>query len=129
MSINLSDCSRDGKRCEMRVGVETAELVYQPNAYTPQVESELRSALETNRPSVGMAELLAGVLISWEVLDEEGERVEPSLENLMVMPSVLLGAALTAISADISGDVDRKNSAGGSRRKGSSGKSLNGTQS
>jgi hypothetical protein len=109
MTIKLSDCSRDEKSCEMRVGAEAAELVYQPNAYTPQVESELRSALESNRPSAGMAELLSVVLVSWDVFDESGKLVKPTLQNLMNMPSILLGAALAAIAEDMSQDLDRKN--------------------
>jgi len=129
MSISIRDYNRDEKICEMAVGDERAEVLYRPSAYTPRVESELQSALERNRPSAGMAELLAGVLISWEVLDEEGNEIEPTIENLMELPSVLLGAAVSAISEDIAGDVDRKNSGGGSRQKGWSGKSLTGTRS
>jgi hypothetical protein len=128
VSIRLGDYYRDERIVEMQVGEEKAMLAYRPSAYTPRVESELQSALERNRPSAGMAELLAGVLISWEVLDEEGNEIEPTMDNLMDLPSVLLGAAITAIGEDITGEADRKNLGGGSRPKGKSGRSLSGTR-
>jgi hypothetical protein len=35
------------------------------------------------------------------VLDEDGNEIEPTMDNLMDIPSVLLGAAITAISRDM----------------------------
>jgi hypothetical protein len=57
--IKLVDFSRDERVCEMVVGDKRAEVRYCPSSYTPQAESELQRALENNRPSTGMAELLA----------------------------------------------------------------------
>jgi hypothetical protein len=103
MGLKMGDFAKDERVVEIQLGEETAMLAYRPSAYTPRVESELQSALEQNRPSAGMARLLAGVLLSWEVLDEDGNEIEPTMDNLMDIPSVLLGAAITAISADMGG--------------------------
>jgi hypothetical protein len=101
MGLKMGDFAKDERVVEMQVGDETASVTYRASAYTPRVESELQGALEQNRPSLGMARLLAGVLLSWEVLDEDGNEIEPTMDNLMDIPSVLLGAAITAISRDM----------------------------
>lgn len=119
MSIRICDLEKDERTCQVTFEGESAEVRYRPSAYTPAVEDALQSAIETNRPSGGVAKLLAGILIEWEVLDDEGKCLPTDAETLALLPSRFLFAVINVITADMGAEKeDRKNLGGGSFRRG-----------
>lgn len=117
MSITLADIERDERTCVVTQDEETAEVVYRPSAYTPAIEDALQTAIETNRPASGVARLLSGLLISWDVLGEDGAPLATTPESLRDIPSAFLFKVINAITADMGAGDGRKNSGGGSSRK------------
>jgi hypothetical protein len=119
MPISLSELQKDRKTVTVSVGEETAEVVYRPSAYTPEVEDEFRLALDGGRPSDALARWLASMVTAWELVDENGEQVPPTYEEMRTLPSEFLSLVVTAISEAGRPDKEaRKNSGGGSLRKG-----------
>jgi len=130
MPIQIADLMRDERTCTVSYQGESAQVTYRPGAYTPAVEDAFQTALETNRPSRGVAEMLAGVLVSWEVVDEAGQELAVEVEFLIKVSSSFLFAVIGAITADLNAEKeDRKNSAGGSRRAASKGRARRGSLS
>jgi hypothetical protein len=128
MPIKLSDLAKDLRTCTVEYEGETAEVTYKPSAYTPQVEDNLQTAMETGRPSNAIARLLDGVVTAWEVLDEEGTEIPPVFENMKTMPSAFLTTVANTITRDMQSERDdRKNSGGGSPRKAKAGRARTGT--
>lgn len=118
MPISLSELMQDKRSCEVKIGDETAQVVYRPSAYTPIVEDALQTAIEGRRPGTGMAEYLAAIIISWEVIGDDGEEVPITKESLSSLPSRFLSEVSAAITDDVrAGGEERKNSGAGSRKR------------
>jgi hypothetical protein len=130
MPIRLKDLERDVRTCTVEYEGENAEVTYRPSAYTPFVEDKLQAAIESNRPSSGVARLLSSVLVGWEVLGEDGEAISTDSETLSALPSAFLFAVINAITEDMgTGREERKNSGGGSPRAASKGTARRGSLS
>ena len=120
MPIRLSNLVKDIRTCQVVFGEEQANLTYRPSAYTPLLEDELQETMQENRPGNALAEMLANVLLSWEVLDDDGEEIRPTAEHLAKFPVGFLAEVVKTISEDLgAGEETRKNSGGGSLSKGS----------
>jgi hypothetical protein len=130
MPIKLIDLAKDVRTCTVAFEDEEAEVTYRPSAYTPEIEDQLQTAIEKNRPSGGVADLLSGVILNWEVLEEDGSEYEPTRENLAKLPSAFLFTVINAITEDMQAErEDQKNSDAGSRRAGRRAKARSGTRS
>lgn len=131
MPIRLADLENDERTCEVEYEGETGNITYRPSLYTPALEDEYQTSMETNRPTGAMCKMLAKILVAWEVLDEEGEPIAIEFEVLRQLPGRFITVMMNAITSDILASRDkevRKNSGGGSRRRASRGKSLSGTR-
>ena len=130
MPIQIADLMRDERTCTVEYQGESAKVTYRPGAYTPIVEDAFQTAIETNRPSRGVAEMLAGLLVGWEVLDDDGNEIPVTVKFLVAVSSSFLFAVINAITSDMNAaKEDRKNSAGGSRRAASKGSARRGSLS
>jgi hypothetical protein len=125
MPISLHDIlTRDTHTITVEWEGETAEIVYRPSRYTPELEDTHFQAIREGVPSVGLARMLAGVLVSWEIVDDNGEPLPTDFETLSRLSTDFLDAVRDAIRADFRvGREDRKNSAAGSPRVEKPGKS------
>ncbi|NMC54969.1 MAG: hypothetical protein GYA48_15185 [Chloroflexi bacterium] len=122
MSIRISDLVQEERTITIMVGDEELSVTYRPKAYTPVVEDQMQSLIESNRPGNGLAQMLSHILISWDVVDETNKPLEMTFENLRKFPVSLLTLITQEINKDNrAGDEDRKNSGGGSRRGGKQG--------
>jgi len=119
MSLSLRDLMQDERYITLEIGEGTVEIHYRPSAFTPVVEDEMQRLIETNRPGNGLARMLAGIVIDWDVLDENGQPLEPTVENLRRLPVAFLTRVTNAINRDSAAEKDDlKNSGAGSRRRG-----------
>ena len=120
MPIRLIDLKKDRRTCIVTWEGETAEIVYRPSAYTPETEDEMRQAFESGRPANGLAMILASTLVEWDILDEDGNKLPPTLELMRKLSNGFLVAVSNAIVEDQNTErEDRKNSGGGSLHKAS----------
>ncbi|KPL70119.1 hypothetical protein ADN00_18940 [Ornatilinea apprima] len=117
MSIRISDLVQEERTITIMVGDEELSVTYRPKAYTPLVEDQMQSLMESNRPGNGLAQMLSHILINWDVVDENNKPIETTFENIRKFPVALLTLITQEINKDNrAGDEDRKNSGGGSRR-------------
>lgn len=70
MAISLKRLNRgDGDRSvAILVGIDTLNLTYSREKYTPQVERELRDRMEDRRPGAMLADFLLTLLTGWDVV-------------------------------------------------------------
>lgn len=130
MPIKLHELTENEATCQAEFMGETASVTYRPAAYTPELEEEIRECTNEDLPSNSLAVLLSEVLISWEVLDENGDKIPPEYENLRKMPTRFLAAVVRAINEDQNPEEeDRKNSGGRSQRRAKSAKRRRGSLS
>jgi hypothetical protein len=120
MAIKLSDLSKDTRTIPVEYEGAEFDITYKPSAYTPETESAMQACFENNRPGNGLAEMLTDLLVWWDVEDEKGKNISPTLETLQKTPVPVLTTISGAITDDLRGEREtRKNSGGGSRRKAS----------
>lgn len=142
MAITLRDLLNERRTCEVVLRddsgygdgdqpelVTALEVTYRPSGYTPIVEDEFKGAIESDRSGNAFANLLDGLLIGWDLVDDDGDEIEPTLEFLRTLPNGMLVKISNAIIEDMgSGKNTRKNSGAPSQRGARQGKSLSGTR-
>lgn len=101
----------------LEFGDESAQITYWTNSYTPILEQESREMLDSDMPGSSLATMLAGMLVSWEVLDKNNQPTVPDYETLSKYPAMFLRAVLDGIVADQTADREEiKNSSSTSAR-------------
>ncbi|MBX6770884.1 MAG: hypothetical protein IRY83_04110 [Chloroflexi bacterium] len=101
MPVRLSHLAQDRRTCTLRVGDETVTITYRPGGVTPELEDQLREYTADQRGGAAMVALLAHCLVEWDVLDEDGEPLAPTAENLRRLPTVFLVRVAQAITDDL----------------------------
>jgi DNA-binding NtrC family response regulator len=71
MAISLKRLNRgDGdKTVAITVGIDTLNLTYNREKYTPKLERELRERMEERRPGAMLADFLLNLLTGWDVVE------------------------------------------------------------
>lgn len=129
MPISLSALKSGERTFLFEYEEESAEITYRLNTYTPELEQLVADKLESGLPASSTAVILAELLIDWDVVDDNGERLPTDYATLSRFPLEFLTALLTAISGDQrAGREDRKNSGGGSAQRANSGNARRGTR-
>jgi hypothetical protein len=129
MSITLSALKSGERSFDFEWEGETAKIIYRPNAYTPAMEQEISEKLEAGLPASSNAAILAEMLVSWEVTDDEGQELGTDYETVSQFPTEFLTNLLMAIGKDQkAAREDRKNLGAGSERKAGSGRARTGTR-
>src|SRR5512136_3112390 len=90
MSIKISELSQNERTCKISYGEETAEVVYRPSAYTPELEASVQQAAEKNLPGRLLVAMLSQLIHHWDVIDEAGNELVPTSENLGKLPMEFL---------------------------------------
>lgn len=134
MSISFGDLARDERSITVKLkdgGLDGEEVnvCYRPSAYTPEHESRVAKMFSENLPAGALAESLAGVVVSWDVLGEDGKAMGVTLGELNRTPSWFLVVLSDAIGDDMRVKREEiKNLGGGSRAAASKGRSRSGTR-
>lgn len=111
MPIRIYQINEETRTCQVIYGDEVGHIEYKLAAYTPELEDRVQTDIESNRPSGAMAEALAGLLVSWDVLGDDGDPLPIDRPTLRSLPARFLTAIFEAIKADQEPEVDdRKNS-------------------
>jgi hypothetical protein len=115
MAIRLADLTANERSCVVTFDGETAEVHYRPSAYTPRLEGDFARVLQNGTPGNAIASLLAGVLLSWDVLGADGQALDVTVETMVEMPTRFLSTVMEQITEDMSTEREaRKNLEGGS---------------
>lgn len=100
MPISLADLTKATRSLTLEYDGSTVALTYYPGKLTPAVEARLNQANADNRPAGGVAEELARLIASWDVLDAKGKPEPITVELLRELPTRFLLAMVSAIGAD-----------------------------
>lgn len=129
MPISLSALKSGERTLLFEYDGESAEVTYRVSSYTPELEQAVAEKLESGLPASSTAVILAELLIDWDVVDENGERLPTDYATVSRFPMDFLTALLTTISEDQrAAREDRKNSGGGSAQRANSGNARRGTR-
>ena len=110
MPLKLSQLLENQKKLKVEINGEVLEVSYRPSALTPAMETKIQDLFKENYPLNGMAHALAGILIDWDVTNEEGEKVKPALDFLLNVAGSVLLSILQAVYDDTQVSKDeRKN--------------------
>lgn len=104
MTVDLTQMlSKDGHvRGEMKWGDDVVSFTYDANAYTPEVEAQVLAGADES-PAGGLADLLARLLVSWDVTNE-GSPFPPTRQNLGTFPVTFLAKLLTTLAKEMGAD-------------------------
>jgi hypothetical protein len=92
---------------------ESFTVVYAPGTVTPNSLADLRSRAVTDGEDMALLTFLADVLVSWEVTEDDGTPIEPTVVNLGGFPIGFLAHVLEGIQEDIQpGEAQGRSAAG-----------------
>jgi hypothetical protein len=97
----LTDLVAD--RATVSVPFEGAALrvTYRPGAITPKVQASVFKAQRDQDLEAGLCRPLSGLLVRWDLTDDDGEPMATTPEALAELPAQLLLRVLEAITDDI----------------------------
>jgi len=101
MPIKLSQVGARRKSASVEYDGETVDFVYKPSAFTPRVEARLNEAQVESTVSQEVAQVLSEVLVSWDVLGDDGKPLNPDIDLLMEMPLDFLTSITQALGDDM----------------------------
>lgn len=100
MPITLSELTKKTRKITVDIGAnEPLEVEYRIQAYTPEIESVVLSVGE--RPAMALAEVLKRLVVSWNLVDDNGKMYPLDDEHLNKMPLQIMMAIFQAIAEDM----------------------------
>lgn len=126
--INLANLVKDRRDLVIEIGGEgELNVTYKPSQFTAATEERYIDLIEKKRVNMAYVDALVEILDAWDLVDD-GEPVPMDQETLSGLPSEFLAEIFWAIVNDNrqGGKETRKNSGGGSRRAGKSGRARTG---
>lgn len=116
MPVKLSALRDKSRTQEVKTEWEGEELTlhYRPGVWTPEFEDILK---DPEKGTEVICDALAELLGSWDVLDENDQPIEPTVENTIHFPAAFLLHCMTVCWEDMSPGEARRPSRGGYRRR------------
>lgn len=119
MPLSLNALAKDVADLTVRIGEDTVELTFHPNAVTPEVEAEMVAISKTAADGQGMelARLLEEILVAWDIVEDEADTdpIPCTVEGIARVPIAVLGEIAKAIGEAMV--VPGKTSRSGRRRR------------
>jgi hypothetical protein len=99
--MRLSDIQK--KRVSLAIDFmdEVLNVTYDPSFLTPEREQEIDSATDSEQ----MSKLIAGLVTSWDLVDDEGTAIPLNEDDLLTIPTIILATVLNKVSEDIPNQV------------------------
>lgn len=104
MAIRLKDLKSKTREIPVEYQEETLAVVYRVNVVTPVFLQEMDGTDDKEMT----AKQLEAVVERWDLLDEKGKPLRPTMELLMSLPLTFLVAVLNAIVSDMRGPGDEE---------------------
>lgn len=116
--MKLAQLLSKERTLEIDIEGDTLTVTYCPSDLTPELEDKMQTSFETNRAGGALAKYLSGLLISWDLEDENGV-IPLDTEALNTLPIEFLNKVAESIIEDSNPKkTNAETSLGGSRRKG-----------
>lgn len=117
--MRLSHVLADERNVTIEIDGEKLAVTYRPSSFTPEVEDAFLSTMDNRRSGNAMAQVLAGMLVGWDLQDEQGSVYPTTEAELRKLPMLFLGQVVEAIMEDIRPNARKRSSSnGGSLVKG-----------
>lgn len=102
MPIKLADLAKQVSTITVRfAGLEDVLSVrYSPHRMTPLKEMAFLDAVRSDEATRATVELLADVVVGWDLLDDDGRPLPTDYATLSGMPSALLMAVMHALGQE-----------------------------
>lgn len=127
MALTLAQLTSDVATVVVEYMGQTMEVEYRPGALTPALVQDITNPVSAD----DLGECIQEVVVSWDLLDDNNDEVEPTVENCVNLPMPFLRAVLTTIMENgAPKQLTDAQSGGTTRRRGRLKKkdSLNGTK-
>ena len=96
MSIKMAALSGRTEATSFTFQDQDVKITYRPNYMTPERQSIMAAATEAQAATQGFVDLVVGMIVSWDVLDEQDEPVAVTAEFVRQLPYSFLAAVVMA---------------------------------
>ena len=101
MPVRISHLVKDRRTLAIPIDGETLLVTYLPSKLTPTSEDRLSERLKDQRGGAALAGLLAEMLASWDLTDDDGKVLPTNEKTLATLPTTFLSTVATAITEDL----------------------------
>lgn len=99
MGVRLSAMKAKITETHLMWDDERVDFAYKPNEFTMELADEIAAKAEAEDLS-SVAAMLAPIVVWWDVLDDEDERIPADADNMRRFPLNFLVRIMTAITED-----------------------------
>lgn len=99
MGVRLSAMKAKITETNLEWDGEVVDFAYKPNEFTMELADEIAAAAEAENMNAVSA-MLAPIIVWWDVLDDQDQRIEPTTENMRQFPLNFLVKIMGAITTD-----------------------------
>lgn len=96
MTIKMAALAGRTASTEVHFQGETCAVEFRPNWMTPERQATLTAAEQAGQVSDSFLDLVTGMIVSWDVLDENGGPLPVTKELAATLPYSFLSAVLVA---------------------------------
>lgn len=100
MPMQLSEVQSRVKTVDVSWEEETVAVGYAPARFTPEVLEQVAAAEQAGDLGI-LGSLLAPVVEWWDVLDDDGQRIPPTPENIRRFPLSFIMAVMAKLQEDM----------------------------
>lgn len=99
MGVRLSAMKAKVQETHLEWDGETVDFAYKPNEFTMELADDISAAAE--KEDLGMVSaMLSPIIVWWDVLDDEDNRIPPTPENMRRFPLNFLLRIMNTITED-----------------------------
>ena len=99
MAVRLSAMKARVQETHLVWDDERVDFAYKPNEFTLELADSMSEAAEAEN-LVMVSAMLAPILVWWDVLDDQDQRIEPTAEAMRAFPLNFLMRIMEAITED-----------------------------
>jgi hypothetical protein len=105
---DLTELLTETEEAAIEVHGATVNIVFDPNYFTPALEEAIAKAKETKTARV-LATIVSDMIVSWD-LTKDGKPYEPTEDNCMRLPLLMLADLVNGIAEASKPDESEGNS-------------------
>lgn len=99
MAVRLSEMRAKVRETHLDWDGNRVDFAYKPNEFTMELADQIEKAANDEDANV-VSLLLSPIIVWWDVLDDDDQRLAPSPENMQRFPLNFLLAVMKAVTDD-----------------------------
>lgn len=101
MPVSIGKLQRNTAQVAIDIDGETLNVVYRPSGLTPAAEDQMHEQVQAQRGGASLVTVLAPMLVSWDLLDEDGTSLPTDEATLRQLPTEFLSRVVEAITENM----------------------------